>query len=90
MRPTAVALAGAVRRVPGVNQRGLAEALFLTLALVPLDALIDLPREIKSWTTAGVGPEMRVRPSGWWDHTVSLMVFRFLLLRWCWRTGIWW
>ena len=93
VRPTALgALAGALRRVAGLNQWGLAEALFFVLALglVPLDAVIDLPGEIKSWTTAGVGPEMRLTPAGWWYHAVSLTVFRFLLLRWCWRTGIWW
>ena len=85
-------LTGAVRRVARLHQSVLPEALFLVLALVlvPLDAVIDLPGEIKSWTTAGVGPEVRLTPAGWWYHAVSLTVFRFLLLRWCWRTGIWW
>jgi hypothetical protein len=93
VRPTALrALAVTVRRVAGLNQWGLAEALLFVLALllVPLDAVIDLPGEIKGWTTAGVGPEMHLTPAGWWYHAVSLTVFRFLLLRWCWRTGIWW
>ena len=58
VRPAALgSLAGTVRRVARLNQWGLAEALFLvvTLVLVPLDAVIDLPGEIKGWTTAGAG-----------------------------------
>jgi len=89
-QPSALApLAAAVRRVTRLHASPLPEALLLALVLVlvRVDVLLDMPGETKGWATAAAG---QFTPAGWWYHVVGLTVFRFLLVRWCWRTVLWW
>jgi hypothetical protein len=86
------ALARYVRRVNRLADSWLAEVLFLllTFALPLLETVVDLPIRTGSWKSilarAGEGRNLTTV----WYLGFCLPLFRFLLLRWLWRLGLWW
>ena len=85
------ALASGVRRVGRMKDSWLAEFLFVLLAFAwPLiGAIIGLPGRTASWTSilAQAGGKLTLINS--WYLMFCLPLFRFLMLRWLWRLGLW-
>ena len=78
-----------IRRVSRLRDSVIAEAVLLVVSLSLLR--LQVGGAVTSWTTAAGGQGgVHLTPAGIWYLGVSLTVFRFLFLRWCWRTGIWW
>lgn len=48
-----------------------------------------LQMNVGTWYRAAVGGQMSLTPAGYWYLTVSLTIFRFILLRWYFRLIIW-
>src|SRR6202020_564378 len=67
----------------------LPEALFVVAAWFPSIFLLKtelLMTGTSNWHNLGSG---ELSAAGWWFNLVSTPVFRFLLLRWCWRMFLW-
>jgi hypothetical protein len=45
--------------------------------------------EVPTWNAVPDGGTLRPRLAGWWYLFISLPVFQFILLRWCFRLFIW-
>jgi hypothetical protein len=86
------ALASAVHRLNRLADSWLPGAFFLLLTFVMpvLETVVDLPIRTGSWKTilaqAGEGRTL----INFWYLAFCLPLFRFLLLRWLWRLGLWW
>lgn len=85
------ALAADIRRVGRLKDSWLVELLFVlaAFALPAIEAITDLPRGTGSWVsvlgaTGGTLTWMNV-----WYLAFCLPLFRFLMLRWLWRLGLW-
>lgn len=83
------ALESIIARVNRLKDSWLAEALFLlAAALSPLIALnLHLVGATAGYDPSRTGGEITM--AGLWWGTVCMTVFRFLLLRWIWRLGLW-
>ena len=85
------ALASGVCRVGRMKDSWLAEFLFVLLAFAwPLiGAIFGLPGRTASWTSilAQAGGKLTLINS--WYLMFCLPLFRFLMLRWLWRLGLW-
>jgi hypothetical protein len=44
---------------------------------------------VSDWHTIGVASNPEQSLAGWWFNIISMPIFRFLLLRWTWRTFLW-
>jgi|ERR1700733_5923092 hypothetical protein len=67
----------------------LPEALFVVAAWFPSIFLLKtelLMTGTSNWHNLGSG---ELSAAGWWFNLVSTPIFRFLLLRWCWRMFLW-
>jgi hypothetical protein len=71
------------------RDRVLPEALLAVVAFFPSIFLIKtelLMSGVSNWHALGSGA---VSAAGWWFNLVCTPIFRFLLLRWCWRMFLW-
>jgi hypothetical protein len=86
------ALASDVRRVNRMADSWLAEVLFLllTFALPLLETVVDLPIKTGSWKSILAQADKGQILTAAWYLGFCLPLFRFLLLRWLWRLGLWW
>lgn len=77
-----------VARTRRLQESWLAETICLIIALIPLlTPQVDLPgaTAILDASRATAAPL-----AAYWYSFVCLTLFRFLLLRWLWRLGLWW
>ncbi len=83
--------AGAARSVMRLRDSGLAELVLLGLAYS--GALINVLSEqgavLATWRAAQEGASVEFTAAGWWYLLVSMPLFRFLVLRWAYRFGLW-
>jgi len=86
------ALAADVRRVNRMADSWLADVIFLllTFAMPLLETVVDLPFQTGSWKTILAPGGVGLNPVNVWYLGFCLPLFRFLLLRWFWRLGLWW
>ncbi len=84
------ALASAVARVTRLVNSALAEVVFLLVAagLPLLELVAPLPGKTGSWQ-AVLHSAGGITPLTAWYLGFCLTLFRFLLLRWVWRLGLW-
>jgi hypothetical protein len=85
------ALRSAVRRFGRLQGSILTEALLflLAVALPLLEAVIDVPGGTGSWSSFLAGPHEGAGLAVGWHLGFCLPLFRFLMLRWLWRLGLW-
>jgi hypothetical protein len=85
------ALASSVRRVVRMKESWLAEAFFILLAFAwPLiGAIFGLPGRTASWTAILAQAGGKLTLINGWYLMFCLPLFRFLMLRWLWRLGLW-
>lgn len=85
------ALASAVRGIGRMKDSWLAEVLFLLVAFAApvIDAVVPLPGQTGSWATILDAAGGRLTWVSGWYLVFCLPLFRFLLLRWLWRLGLW-
>jgi hypothetical protein len=86
------ALAADVRRVNRMADSWLADVIFLllTFAMPLLEIVVDLPIRTGSWKSILAHGGERLNAVNVWYLGFCLPLFRFLLLRWFWRLGLWW
>jgi hypothetical protein len=84
-------LASDVRRVGRIKESWLAEVFFILLAFAwPLiGAIFGLPGRTASWTSILAQAGGKLTLINGWYLMFCLPLFRFLMLRWLWRLGLW-
>jgi hypothetical protein len=90
--PSLPALASDIRRVRRLKDSWLAEVLVLLAAigLPMIEMIIDLPGRTGSWASILHSTGGRLTWMTGWYLAFCLPLFRFLVLRWLWRLGLWW
>ena len=85
------ALASDIHRVGRMKDSWLAEVLFVLLAFAwPLiGAIFGLPGRTASWTSILAQAGGKLTLINGWYLMFCLPLFRFLMLRWLWRLGLW-
>ena len=85
-------LAIEIRRVTRLKDSWLAEGLFVffAFALPLMEMIVPLASRTGSWVTVLKLAGSRLPLATGWYLGFCLPLFRFLLLRWVWRLGIWW
>ncbi len=85
-------LAAIIRRVRRLSVGWPAETFFFLLAfsLPWVGPLIGLPNGTVNWTTILSRAGRDMGQVGGWYMNFCLPLFRFLILRWLWRLGLWW
>jgi len=78
-----------IRRITWMADSWLAELLALLLAF-ELPLIMDVPGKTGSWTSILQSTGGRVSWMNGWYLGFCLPLFRFLVLRWLWRLGLWW
>jgi len=86
------ALGSDIRRVNRMAKSWLVEVFFLLLAFAGplLESLINLPGGTGSWSSILAKAGGKLTWINGWYLIVCLPLFRFLMLRWIWRLGLWW
>jgi hypothetical protein len=90
--PSLPALASLVGRVGRMKDSWVAESLFLlaALGLLFVDTIIPIPGNTVSWASVLHSTGGRLPWTTGWYLGFCLPLYRFLLLRWLWRLGLWW
>jgi len=85
------ALASVVRRIVRLKDSWLAEVLFVlaAFALPLLEKIVEMPGKTGNWGPLLAETGGRVGPVLGWYLWFCLPLFRFLMLRWLWRLGLW-
>lgn len=85
------ALNAASRRISRLADSWLAEVIFaaVAFALPLLDTIVNLPGRTANVGALLAGTGGRVGPILGWYLALCLPLFRFLVLRWLWRLGLW-
>lgn len=86
------ALASLVPRIGRMRDSWVAEGLFLIVALglVFVDAILPIPGNTGTWSSVLHSTGGRLSWTAVWYLGFCMPLFRFLLLRWFWRLGLWW
>jgi len=76
----------------GLRNSVIAEVLMIALAFASGHWIDDryLTTKVATWFTTPVGDQLQLNAAGYWYLYVSLVVFRFLMLRWYFRLLLWW
>jgi hypothetical protein len=84
-------LASLIRRVVRLNDSWISEALFflVVFALPLIGPVAEVAAKMGNWGNFSEQGEGRLYGVGWY-HGICLPLFRFLLMRWLWRLGLWW
>jgi hypothetical protein len=85
--PSVPSFAARLRRMARLVHSPVVEIALVILAGVLLvsGARVDLPNAVSTWRGAADDPTW----ARWWYAAVSMPLFQFLLLRWCWRLLVW-
>jgi hypothetical protein len=78
-----------IERMARVREGWLPDACCLALAVIMslTGPLLPLPHSATNQAEVAVA---QMTMTGWWYWLVCLTVFRFVILRWIWRLGLWW
>ena len=81
-----------IRRITRMADSWLAEVIALVVAIgLPLiETVTDLPGKTGSWASILHATGGRINWMNGWYLAFCLPLFRFLVLRWLWRLGLWW
>ncbi len=86
------ALKSVIHRVRKMSDSWLPEGLLLltAFALPLIETIVPLPGKTGSWVSILHSAGSRLPWATGWYLGLCLPLFRFLLLRWLWRLGLWW
>jgi hypothetical protein len=78
-----------IERMARLREGWLPDACCLVLAVIMsvTGPLLSLPHSSTSQAEVAIA---QMTMTGWWYWLVCLTLFRFVLLRWIWRLGLWW